>query len=87
MLYEQVWLTYTQGPQMIGFTMAHQFPILLLLGLFGEVGCVIWCLAALVVFVRREHHIGMLGKVQFALAAITLALQYAPVDQIVLTLR
>jgi ABC-type thiamin/hydroxymethylpyrimidine transport system permease subunit len=87
LLYEQIWLTYTQGPQMIGFTMAHQFLPLLLLGFLGEIGCAIWCIAALVIFVRRRHEIGTFPKVQFALAAVTLLLQWVPVDEIVLKLR
>ncbi len=87
LLYEQTWLTYTRGPQMIGFTMVHQFFPLLLYGFLGEIGCGIWCIAALITFVRGQHRITAFPKVQFAFAAILLILQWVPVDEIVLKLR
>jgi hypothetical protein len=87
LLYEQTWLTYTRGEQMIGFTMAHQFPELLLFGLVGWIGCVIWCITALVLIVRRRHQIPGVTRLQFALVVITLLLQFVPVDRLVLRLR
>jgi hypothetical protein len=87
LLYEQIWLTYTEGGQMIGFAMAHQFPELLLVGLFGGIGCAVWCIVALVFIVPRRHQIPMVSRIQFALAVITLLLQFVPIDRLVLRLR
>lgn len=87
LLYEQTWLTYTYGEQMIGFAMAHNFPVLLLFGLVGWIGCVIWCIVTLVLIVRRKHQIPIVSRLQFALTVITLLLQFIPVDRMVLRLR
>ena len=86
-LYEQTWWTYTRGEQMIGFSMAHQLPELLLLGLAGWLGCVLWCIIALAFFIGRRTHIPTISRLQFALAAITLLLPFVPVDRLVLSLR
>jgi hypothetical protein len=86
-LYEQTWLTYTRGAQMIGFAMAHQFPELLLFGLAGWLGCVLWCVATLVLMLGQRHPIPTVIRLQFALAVITLLLPFVPVDRLVLRLR
>lgn len=87
LLYEETWLTYTRGEQMIGFTMAHKFPELLLLGFFGWAGCLIWCSIALVVIVRRKHELPLVGRIQLTFAAVTLLLPFVPIDRLVLRLR
>ena len=86
-LYEQIWLTYTRGEQMIGFTMVHQFPLLLIVGLAGWLGCFVWCVIALMVLVKRRHEMGITARIQFSLAAVTLLLMCVPVDSLVLKLR
>jgi hypothetical protein len=85
-LYEQTWLTYTRGEQMIGFAMAHQFPELLLLGLAGWLGCVLWCVAIVFMLFRRRP-IPTFIRLQFVLAVITLLFPLVPVDRLVLRLR
>jgi hypothetical protein len=45
-LWEQTALTWQRGPQMIGFSLAHQHPEILLLGLVGYVGMLAWLVAA-----------------------------------------
>ena len=87
LLYEQTWLTYTRGEQMIGFSMAHQFPELLLFGLVGFLGCILWCVVALVFILRRRYQTSTVTKLQFALALTTLLLIFIPVDRLVLKLR
>jgi hypothetical protein len=72
---------------MIGFSMAHQLPELLLLGLAGWLGCVLWCIVALVFVFGRRTQIPIVSKLQFALAAITVLLPFVPVDRLVLSLR
>ena len=87
LLYEQSWLTYTRGEQMIGFSMAHQFPELLLFGLAGWIGSILWCLVALILILRRRYQISTVCKFQFALTLTTLLLSFMPVDRLVLKLR
>ncbi|HSE22046.1 MAG TPA: hypothetical protein VLB68_10320 [Pyrinomonadaceae bacterium] len=87
LLYEQTWLTYTRGEQMIGFSIAHQFPELLLFGLAGWLGSILWCIVALLFILRRRYQISTISKLQFALALTTLLLTFMPVDRLVLKLR
>jgi hypothetical protein len=86
LLYEQTWLTYRYGEQMIGFAMIHSFPELLILGLLGWIGCIAWCIVALALIVRRSHQIQIASKLQLALAVITLLLLFVPIDKFVLKL-
>lgn len=86
LLYEQTWLTYRYGEQMIGFAMIHSFPVLLILGLLGWIGCIAWCIVALALIVRRNHQIQIASKLQLALAVITLLLLFVPIDKFVLKL-
>jgi len=86
LLYEQTWLTYRYGKQMIGFAMIHNFPELLLFGLVGWIGCIAWCIVALVLIVRRRHQIPVIIKLQLALAVTTLLLLLVPIDKFVLKL-
>lgn len=87
LLYEQTWLTYTRGEQMIGFSMAHQFPELLLIGLAGWLGCILWCIVALVFMLRRRYQTSIVSRLQFALALTTVLLMIVPIDRLVLRLR
>lgn len=87
LLWEQTWLTYMRGEQMIGFSMAHQLPLLVLIGLAGWVGCILWSLVALIFILRRRHQVSTVNIVQFALALTTLILMFVPVDKLVLKLR
>lgn len=87
LLWEQTWLTYTRGEQMIGFSLAHQFPELVLLGLAGWLGCLLWCFVALIFILRPRYQTPTVNKVQFALALTTLILPFVPIDKLVLRLR
>lgn len=86
LLYEQTWLTYTRGEQMIGFSMAHQFPELILFGLGGWLGSILWCIVAFFFFWRR-YQMSIVNRFQFALALTTLLLILVPIDRLVLRLR
>jgi ankyrin repeat protein len=54
-LYEETFLTWQRGPQMIGFSMAHLFPQLLIAGLLGFAVGAIWWLVSLVLALRRKR--------------------------------
>ena len=52
-LWEQTALTWRRGPQMIGFSLAHQHPEIILLGLVGYAGMIGWLVVAGVSALRR----------------------------------
>lgn len=72
--WEKTILTARQGPQMIGFSLAHLHPELLLLGVPSCLLLVAWLVPALIVFVRKRGHLTIseyamvLGSVVAALA-------------------
>lgn len=49
MVWETTWLTWQGGPQMVGFSMAHEFPALLLFGAAAFVGLAAWTVYAIVI--------------------------------------
>jgi hypothetical protein len=87
LLWEQTWLTWTQGRQMIGFSLMHVYPGLLILGVLGAIGTALWVLVAIIVLALRRHKLLAAGKVQLCLSAGTLALVFLPIDRWVLRLR
>lgn len=56
-VFEETVLTWAYGPQMIGFTMAHTMPLMLLAGLIGLGGGLLWFLIALVLLYRRRFRV------------------------------
>lgn len=52
-LWEQTALTWQRGPQMIGFSLAHQHPEILFLGLAGYAAMLGWLVAVGVTVLRR----------------------------------
>jgi len=87
LLYEQTWLTYTKGEQMIGFTMAHRFVEVVLFGFAGWIGCTLWCIVVLVLILARRHQISTVTRIQFALTFTALLYPFVPIDRLVLRLR
>src|SRR5688572_11951828 len=53
-LWEQTALTWRRGPQMIGFSLAHQHPEVIFLGLVGYMGMMSWLVAAGVSALRQR---------------------------------
>lgn len=86
LLWEQTWLTWTRGEQMVGFSLAHAHPEVLLLGLLGAIGTALWVLMTVVIVALRRHRLLLAGKVQMCLACVTLVLLFLPIDRWVLRL-
>lgn len=72
LIYEYTWLTWAWGPQMIGFSMAHAFPFVLVLGWLGLLGCVLWLPIALFRVASRRTAMGARRLV--IIAGVTLCL-------------
>ena len=53
-VYEQTFLTYWEGPQMIGFTLAHEHIGFLLFGMAGTLGLYVWSTMFLIAFGYRR---------------------------------
>ena len=87
MLWEQTWLTWTQGGQMIGFSLIHVYPVFFFLGVLGAMGTALWVLVVVTMLGLRRNKLLTMGWVQLCLSAATLVLTFLPVDRWVLRLR
>ena len=56
-VYEETFLTWRHGPQMVGFTMVHAFPFVLLAGMLGQVGACIWWILSIIRLARRSNRV------------------------------
>ncbi|HEY4370015.1 MAG TPA: ankyrin repeat domain-containing protein [Steroidobacteraceae bacterium] len=76
LIWEQTALTLRNGPQMVGFSLAHGPGVLLLL---GPIGGIIWALTTLIVIARKKSwrnpiRLGLL--VAFCLCVLLMAVPY-----------
>src|SRR5437867_8439819 len=77
-LYEQTYLTWKAGPQMIGFSFTHLHPELFLLGVLSMVAAYMWLVAVVVRLVRQRGRLHWHQWVQAGLTVATLAIDYVP---------
>jgi ankyrin repeat protein len=78
-VYEQTFLTWASGAQMVGFTLAHQQILFLLWGSVSMVAAHLWLFAVAVILVKRRlTRIGWWQWTAVGLTAITLGLNYVP---------
>ncbi len=77
-MWEKTILTWQEGPQMIGFTMVHQYTILFLIGSAGIVLCVLWIFIAMIFLFIRRRTILIIEKIQFVVVVFTIAINFIP---------
>lgn len=75
-LYEETFLTWARGPQMVGFAMMHgAAPFFLLVGLIAIPGSMLWLLGSLVLLFRRRFRVPLTNWIPVVgLVTITLLL-------------
>jgi hypothetical protein len=84
LVYEQTLLTQSDGPQMIGFTLAHEYVGFLLFGFTGEMGLYIWGGIFLIALgylrIKRGRTASVTEWLQFAASVFVLLLFWIPYD-------
>lgn len=78
-VYEQTYLTWASGAQMVGFTLAHQQILFLFWGFASTVAAHVWLLVVALILVKRRFKLG--SRWQWAvvgLTALMLGLNYVP---------
>jgi hypothetical protein len=78
LLWEKTLLSWSEGPQLIAFTMVHEYPIPFFIGIAGMVLCDLWILTAVVFLVLRRKTILTTEKVQFAIVSFTILIDLIP---------
>jgi len=83
-IYEQTILTWSDGPQMLGFTLAHEYPGFLLLGIAGQVCVFGWIIGFIVVLVRRKSRdrtvVPLASWAQFVFSLLVVAVFLVPYE-------
>jgi Ankyrin repeats (3 copies) len=80
-VYEETFLTWINGPQMVGFAMMHgAVPFILVAGLIGLLGGLVWVIAALVLLFRKRFHIPLTDWVPVILLPLVAALLFIPYE-------
>jgi len=69
LIYEQTYLTWSEGPQMVGYALAHAFSGLLMLGLLCMMICLIAFISGLVFVAWKRSKITVLDWVLLGLLA------------------
>jgi hypothetical protein len=78
-VYEETILTWKNGPQMVGFAMVHTMPSLLLAGLIGAVGGLLWMIVSVTLLFRRRFRLpwfDLLPLLLLLLAGAALSIPY-----------
>ena len=81
LIYEQTILTWRNGPQMLGFAMAHLHPGLLIVGVVSLIGAHVWLVWFLVLWIRRlrrGNRMRQVAWVQLGLITLVTAIPYIP---------
>src|SRR5450755_348323 len=77
-LWEETLLTWREGPQMIGFTIAHVHPEILLLGVLGYLATLAWLVTAVVLFLKRRKRPSGVQLAYLAIAVGGFAVSLVP---------
>ena len=78
-VYEQTYLTWASGPQMVGFHLAHQHLLFLFWGFAATVAAHIWLLiVAIILAIRRFKLASRWQWIVVGLTVLTLGLNYVP---------
>jgi hypothetical protein len=83
-IYEQTLLTQAHGPQMVGFTLAHEHIGFLLLGSAGLLGLYIWIVAFIAIFgylrIKRGRKASSTEWLQFGASILVLMMFWIPYE-------
>jgi len=80
LLWEKTWLTWTDGPQMVGFRLFHLWPIPFMAAILATMGTFCWIPVALWWSLRRRQRWQRTDVVMFALALFVVAQALIPDD-------
>jgi len=78
-IYEQTYLTWVSGTQMVGFSLAHQQILFLLWGSASLAATHLWLLVVVIILIKRRlKHASWWQWTVVGLTALTLGLNYVP---------
>ncbi len=78
LVWEMTLLTWHQGQQMVGFSIAHTMPGFLVLGVMSTLGTAIWCIGVGLVAALRKRFLRRVDRVLFAASFMAVGLQLVP---------
>lgn len=80
-VYEETFLTWINGPQMVGFAMTHgAVPFILVAGLIGLLGGLLWLIASAVLQLRKKFRIPLTDWLPVILLPLVAVLLFIPYE-------
>jgi Ankyrin repeats (3 copies) len=80
-IYEETLLTWTNGPQMVGFALMHgAAPYILIAGLIGLLGGTLWLIVSIGLLFRRRFRISLTDWVPICLLPLFVLLLFIPYE-------
>lgn len=80
-VYEETILTWVDGPQMVGFAMAHgALPFILIAGLIGLLGGLLWLTVSLVLLIQRRFRVPLTDWIPIILLLFLAAPFFIPYE-------
>jgi hypothetical protein len=80
-IYEETLLTWVNGPQMVGFAMMHGgVPFILIAGLIGLLGGLLWLIASGVMLLRKKFRIPLTDWLPVILLPLVAMLLFIPYE-------
>lgn len=76
--WEETVLTWSRGPQMVGFSLFHAHPLFAITGLLSIYGLIAWSVAALVFLIVRRKHVTPIEIAMFILSAFVVLVLVIP---------
>lgn len=80
LLYEQTFLTWAEGRQMVGFSLVHLHPEILFLGLVGDTLFAVWLLTAVGFLVMKKKKLAGSTIAYFAIPTLAMVINFIPYD-------
>ena len=78
--WEKTFLTWSRGPQMIGFSLAHLHPGFFLAGILCCWGFMLWSITATIYLIRKRKEISKLDWLIYVLALLVIVAFVVPDD-------
>ncbi len=78
-VYEKTYLTWSQGPQNIGFSLVHLYPIYFFAGVIASFLSQLWLALALGLLLWSRARIAKADWIQFVVIGLTVAVDYIPI--------
>jgi hypothetical protein len=76
--WEKTLLTWSQGPQMVGFSLMHTYPFFMMAGVLCSLALMVWLVTAIWYFIARRREVRVIDSVMIAGALFVVVAIFTP---------